>query len=242
MRITLSLFIFYFVTIIGIKAQSYRPDTTLTYATFLKQCQNFTSEKRQEIWMVSFWASNLNASLRVIPELEETWQLFRNKPVRFVSISVDRRRLGWERVLNYYKMQGEQLWLNNREDYEFLKQAFKHNSLPAIFVVNTQGQIRRVRDTRELEDLLDLETRALPNEGYNSNNIILSEDGNEIDTNPFTTNEDADTNWVYYTVRKGDNLTQIAKKYNTSVADLRTNNDISGDLIRVGQRLKVRAR
>ena len=172
MRITLSLIIFYFVSI-GLNAQTYRPDTTLTYATFLKQCQNFTSEERQEIWMVSFWASNLNASLKIIPELEETWQKFRNKPVRFVSISVDRRKDGWERVLKFFKMQGEQLWLNNREDYEFLKQAFKHNSLPAIFVVNTSGQIRRVRDPRELEDLLDLETRTLPSGGYNSDNIAF---------------------------------------------------------------------
>ena len=44
---------------------------------------------------------------------------------------------------------------------------------------------------------------------------------------------------VKYTVRKGDNLTKISRKYGTSVSALRRANGISGDLIRIGQVLKI---
>ena len=45
----------------------------------------------------------------------------------------------------------------------------------------------------------------------------------------------------YYTVKRGDNLTKIAKKYGTSVAKLVSLNDIKNpNLIYVGQKLRVR--
>lgn len=45
--------------------------------------------------------------------------------------------------------------------------------------------------------------------------------------------------WVYYKVRSGDNLGKIAKKYNTSVRQLKTWNGLKSDRITIGQRLKV---
>ncbi|MEX1212197.1 MAG: LysM peptidoglycan-binding domain-containing protein [Balneolaceae bacterium] len=44
----------------------------------------------------------------------------------------------------------------------------------------------------------------------------------------------------YYTVRSGDNLGRIANAHDMSVRELRELNDLSGDVIRVGQRLIVR--
>jgi LysM repeat protein len=44
---------------------------------------------------------------------------------------------------------------------------------------------------------------------------------------------------VYYTVSKGDTLTKIGRKYGVTVSALRSANGISGDLIRIGQRLKI---
>jgi hypothetical protein len=44
---------------------------------------------------------------------------------------------------------------------------------------------------------------------------------------------------VRYKVRKGDNLTKIGRKYGVSVSSLRRANGISGDLIRIGQVLKI---
>lgn len=44
----------------------------------------------------------------------------------------------------------------------------------------------------------------------------------------------------YHTVRRGDNLGLIARKYGVSVKQLRSWNHLSGNIIKVGQRLKVR--
>ena len=43
-----------------------------------------------------------------------------------------------------------------------------------------------------------------------------------------------------YSVSKGDTLTSIAKKNNTSVAKLKELNNLSSDMIQVGQQLKVK--
>jgi LysM repeat protein len=46
---------------------------------------------------------------------------------------------------------------------------------------------------------------------------------------------------AYYTVKSGDNLTKIAKKYGTSVAKLVSLNDIKNpNKIYVGQKLRVK--
>ena len=45
--------------------------------------------------------------------------------------------------------------------------------------------------------------------------------------------------WVYYKVRRGDNLGKIARKYHTSIANIKKWNGMRSDRIREGQRLKV---
>lgn len=42
-----------------------------------------------------------------------------------------------------------------------------------------------------------------------------------------------------YTVKKGDNLYGVARKYGTTVSKLKSANGLSGDLIRIGQVLKI---
>jgi len=50
-----------------------------------------------------------------------------------------------------------------------------------------------------------------------------------------------ETKPVYYTIKKGDTLSEIANKYNTTVAHLAELNNIKDpDLITVGQRLRVK--
>jgi len=45
---------------------------------------------------------------------------------------------------------------------------------------------------------------------------------------------------IKYTVKKGETLTQIAKRYNTSTAEIRKMNSLSGTQIRSGQVLKIK--
>ena len=45
---------------------------------------------------------------------------------------------------------------------------------------------------------------------------------------------------IEYTVKRGDTLSRIAETHGVTVAELRTWNGISGDLIEVGQRIQIR--
>ena len=45
--------------------------------------------------------------------------------------------------------------------------------------------------------------------------------------------------WVYYTVKSGDNLGKIANKYGTTVANLKKWNNLRSDIIHPGDKLKV---
>jgi membrane-bound lytic murein transglycosylase D len=47
--------------------------------------------------------------------------------------------------------------------------------------------------------------------------------------------------WNEITVRNGDTLSHIARRHNTSVAELRRANDLNGDFLRAGQTLRIAA-
>ena len=44
---------------------------------------------------------------------------------------------------------------------------------------------------------------------------------------------------IVYTVKKGDSLYSIAKKYNVSVSDIKNKNKITSNLLSIGQKLKI---
>ena len=48
-----------------------------------------------------------------------------------------------------------------------------------------------------------------------------------------------ETKYDYYIVQKGDNLYQIAKKYNITTKDLKDLNNLTSNLLNIGQKLKV---
>lgn len=52
-------------------------------------------------------------------------------------------------------------------------------------------------------------------------------------------NENGSSNYIIYTVKLGDNLYSIAKKYNTSVLGIKALNSLTSDLLSIGQQLKI---
>jgi len=54
-----------------------------------------------------------------------------------------------------------------------------------------------------------------------------------------TARPSATPQWVYYKVKSGDNLGHIARKYHTTVRQLKSWNNLKSDRIAIGQRLKV---
>ena len=67
------------------------------------------------------------------------------------------------------------------------------------------------------------------------------EDGREtVNGRPVqTARPSATPQWVYYKVKSGDNLGHIARKYHTTVRQLKSWNNLKSDRIAIGQRLKV---
>ena len=69
------------------------------------------------------------------------------------------------------------------------------------------------------------------------------EDGREtVNGRPVQTarpSASAKSQWVYYRVKSGDNLGKIARKYHSSVRQLKSWNNLKSDRIAIGQRLKV---
>ncbi|MEL6670834.1 MAG: LysM peptidoglycan-binding domain-containing protein [Bacteroidota bacterium] len=259
----------------------YTPDTTLTYATFLKECREFTQKQSKEVWVVIFWKSIDANSLDAIPQVKQIHDAFKHKPIRFISISTDRRRESWEVGMEEMKMPWEQMRLAEIEEYTYLRErAFRHNRLPAIFAVNPEGKIRLVKNTQELRSLLTLEATNLPDitsAPLASNNPGLPQDDFFVDDQPAGSSDDVvpvlePTNqpgnqpstqpsskpappretppaatsgsgeWVTHTVRKGETLYSLFRRYNVAVDEIRRVNNIKNNLIREGQTLKIKRR
>lgn len=231
----------------------YIPDTSLTYNTFLRQCQQFVQEKPNQVWVVNFWASTNSRDLYAFSGLKRVYQTFQFKPVRFISVSVDKSKRSWLAAIDRARLPWEQLFLPSLQDYNFLRKAFKHNSTPAIYIVHTSGQIQRVLDPEELQFELEQITRDLPNGPYQPErplDVALGSDDDDpfsipdgtspTPTFPSDPSPTPSDQWLYHTVRKGENLFRIYKKYGVKVDELRAINNLPNDNIQVGQRLKIR--
>jgi LysM repeat protein len=65
--------------------------------------------------------------------------------------------------------------------------------------------------------------------------VIMTVNGKPVQT----ARPSATPHWVYYKVKSGDTLGKIARKYHTSVRQLKSWNNLKSDRIAIGQRLKV---
>ena len=264
MRLTYSILFSTFLSILIIQVQAqaqttqtYEPNTSLTYSTFLKQCQSFTKSVQEEVWVVNFWNTQ-KSSLDSFTGLKQVYEEFKYKPIRFISISKERNRSIWINLLSYPEIQPpwEQLMVASGSDYDFLTKAFRHNSLPAIFVVNQQGQVQRVRDTDHLRSVLIPMAKSLPDRPYRPiASKDIPEDQGQPDNDPNSSNatdegqgsqanpgDGSQTNWVTHTVRKGETLYRLQVRYGVKVETIKSLNGLKSNSIQAGQVLKIRRR
>ncbi|MFN0204417.1 MAG: LysM peptidoglycan-binding domain-containing protein [Bacteroidia bacterium] len=219
-------------------APAFTPDTSLTYNDFLQQCVAFKKRDNvQEVWAVQFWASSSSKSLSDMVRLKQMAVKYKNKPVRFISVSTDKNVAAWNSAMLQAKAPWEQMRISNEKDYDFIKRAFKHNSIPALFVVYKNGQVKRMDTTSDLGKEIADEAKSLPDGAYKKP-IILPDPPKEPPKPKFVPIDY--TGWVVHVVTKGETLYSIAQRYNMSITELQTNNDLSNTMINVGQKLKVR--
>ncbi|MDX1906638.1 MAG: LysM peptidoglycan-binding domain-containing protein [Bacteroidia bacterium] len=228
------------------KAQ-YGPDTSLSYTTFLKQCQQFTQNRQDEIWVVNFWASWNGPSLTLLSGMSRLYGQYTQKPIRFVSICVDKNKGVWAQQVFRSNLPWEHLFLPKESEYAFLKQAFKHNSLPGLFIVMPDGQIQRLQDELDLGNELEYLAATLPDKAYYSSTASTrTQFSADSDTRPSTTPAagtdapDVSQGWITHTVKSGDTLYSLYRKYNIPVQEIKRQNALASDAIKVGQVLKIK--
>lgn len=194
-----------------------------------------------------------------IPDLKDARLRYSNKPIRFVSISIDKDRSVWENAMRQLEIPWEQLLISSTPDYEFLKRAFQHRSFPAVFIVNSNGRIRRSLDMEDFDRVLAGLSGGLPNRPYQSQVSFSSGTGsikpgrditaspNPVVSDPVSTDEarttptgDINDGWLMHTVKTGETLFSLYRKYGVKVAEIKSNNSLSSNTIKVGQVLKIR--
>lgn len=237
----------------------YRPDT-MALPSFLTQCQSFVQGQQEEMWVVAFWASWNSNSLYHLSPLKAMYYNFRHKPIRFFFVSRDQYASTWLTALNREQLPGTHILVNQPEDYDYLKRGFQHSSIPAMFLVDQEGNIFRVERVEQLQEMLSESAAALPSQPSGSSTyppmasnpsarptLTPSTDPQSFPSRP-TSSPDAgsdsgsDEAFLTHTVRKGDTLFSLSRKYEVRVADIRDLNSLDGNLIKVGQTLKIKVR
>jgi LysM repeat protein len=70
-------------------------------------------------------------------------------------------------------------------------------------------------------------------------NTVIKEVTSELDKRATTPPPSSTENYRIYTVEKGDTLGAIAKAFNLTINQLKAINELSNDIIIVGQKLKI---
>lgn len=212
-------------------------DTTLSYSEFLRQCSEFSKKgNAQEIWVVHFWASYNAPALAQVATLRELQRRYSGKPMRFIGVSIDKNREDWVRRLQTTDMPWEQVLVSRENDYAFLKRAFKHGSIPAIFVVDPSAKIHLMPDMRTLEESLATESALLPNKPYRKG-------ADAPKPMPAGQQRPSDGDrWIQHTVRPGETLYGLARQYGISVESIKSANNLTDASVHAGETIRIKRR
>ena len=98
-------------------------------------------------------------------------------------------------------------------------------------------------DVNTLDQYREAERVARQVEGVEAVSNALTADGRPVTEDRLSSADDSSSadDAVYHTVRRGDNLWDVARKYQVSVEQLRRLNDVqSSSALQPGQRIRVR--
>lgn len=124
-------------------------------------------------------------------------------------------------------------------EIDFTKDDFLKKPAPVVAKAKTQKKNDVESVELNLSKTMMKASRAAVSDSKKENEAIL------IPAIPaFAKSEDLDSEdsaeYIVYKVAKGDNLSKIASKHNTTVAQIQNDNGISGDMLKVGQSLKIK--
>ncbi len=129
-------------------------------------------------------------------------------------------------------------------DISFNKDELINKPSPVVAKANTKN-IKKKQETESVELNLSKNVKnavaAMPEVSKETGAIMIPAVPAFIKAEEAVDDESSDEAKMgfVYKVAKGDNLSKIASKFNTTVAQIQNDNDISGDKLKVGQSLKI---
>ncbi len=101
--------------------------------------------------LLDFWASCCGPCRAEIPHLKELWSAWHEKGLEILSISLDRKRSGWEGALEEERMPWKQVWDRDGK----VGESYNVQSIPHLVLVGPDGHISAVNlRGKMLEDKL----------------------------------------------------------------------------------------
>lgn len=137
----------YFVSVVVYAQDSYQVDTT---SISLKQFKEIYNQPKGEVWVVDFWASWCGPCIKSMPYVAKMVEKYKGFEVKIISISIDKKKEAWEKALARI----QPAWPQIRLPYQHhprLKADFPFKKIPAAYLIQKDGSIRR------LETLYDLD-------------------------------------------------------------------------------------
>jgi thiol-disulfide isomerase/thioredoxin len=121
-----------------------------------------------KVVIIDFWATWCGPCVKSMPELKELYAKYRDKGVEFIGVSLDqpKEKGGLDKLKAFVKekeIAWPQYYQGNYWQSEF-STSWGINSIPCVFVVDTEGKLHSVDARGKLEEMIPelLKKKAVP--------------------------------------------------------------------------------
>ncbi|MCI5054531.1 MAG: TlpA family protein disulfide reductase [Flavobacteriales bacterium] len=97
-------------------------------------------ELRGNLVYIDIWATWCKPCVAEIPALEQLQEQFKDENVKFVSISIDKRRSKWQKFVTDQQMRGIQLWCGGNWGGDIIKK-YAISSIPRFILIDENGNL-----------------------------------------------------------------------------------------------------